>query len=329
MELETDQGGEVSRTESGHVPVLEECALKLLNIRPGLTYVDATAGAGGHLRGILRKAGTDSKIIALDKDPIALRGLGHEFSRNANLVNSDFAELRQALEKIGVSTVSGGILADLGVSSMQIDEAARGFSFMKDGPLDMRMDVHQSLTAADLVNNLPENELASIIFNYGEEKASRSIARRIVQSRPITTTGQLAWVVTGAIQTKRTRAQVNRLGRSHSIHPATRTFQALRIAVNNELASLAQLLEQSRYLLLPSARLVIITFHSLEDRLVKQFFRRTASTCICPPRQPVCNCQQKPEFLIITRKPYIADEKEVLANIRSRSAKLRAGEKLP
>lgn len=331
MELEPEPHGD-PLFSGEHIPVMLDSALALLNVRPGLTYVDATAGGGGHLTGILELTQGKGQVIGIDKDASAIARLkGKLSSPNLKLIGSDFANVTAALAKEGIGTVSGGIIADLGISSMQVDDPARGFSFLKDGPLDMRMNTNQTVTANDLVNKLSEKELADIIFKFGEERESRTIARNIVRARPLNTTSELKDVVAASLkyrawQKNKIRAGRNRLDASH---PATRTFQALRIAVNSELESLNQLLEQSRTLLSPGARLVVITFHSLEDRMVKQFFKRMASHCVCPPRQPVCTCQKKPEFLIITRKPFVAEEKEVLANVRSRSAKLRAGEKLP
>ena len=309
-----------------------DSAVALLNVRPGLTYVDATAGGGSHLKRILDQQKGRGLTIGLDKDAGAIEKLKVRLKgEKVELVQSDFAELGSILSRFGVSTINGGILADLGVSSMQVDDPARGFSFIKDGPLDMRMNDKQDLTAAQLVNQLPQDELADLIFAFGEEKNSRAIARAIVAHRPLHRTSELAEIVCGASRGKGVRhsKRSSRTGKVNAIHPATRTFQALRIAVNSELKGLEALLEQSRVLLAPGARLVVITFHSLEDRMVKQFFRRMASDCVCPPRQPVCTCDKKPEFLIITRKPLVAEEKEVLANVRSRSAKLRAGEKVP
>jgi 16S rRNA (cytosine1402-N4)-methyltransferase len=323
--------GDCAAVEPGHTPVMLERAVAMLNVRPGLTYIDATAGGGGHLGAIYQLTAGHGDLIAFDQDPNALENLRVKFAdTNIKFVHANFSRMTEKLAELGVNTVTGGIIADLGVSSMQLDDPARGFSFTKPGPLDMRMDTSQTVTAADLVNDLSQEQLADIIFQHGEERLSRPIARRIVAARPITTTAQLAEIVAAAYGRK-SRQRGNKSGikqRSVNIHPATRTFQALRIAVNYELESLNQLLEQAAVVLAPGARLVIITFHSLEDRLVKQFFRRMASNCICPPKQPVCTCGKRSEFLIIGRKPFIAEEKEVLANIRSRSAKLRAGEKL-
>jgi len=314
-----------------HIPVLLPEALDLLGVRadgPARVWVDATVGAGGHLREIARRAGGDDTIIGIDRDARSLAALEAEFDCAARgrvrLVHANFAELDAALAAGGVDTITGGILADLGVSSMQLDQGERGFSFLRDGPLDMRMDESAAVTAADLVNKLPEKELADIIFEYGEERHSRLLARKIVEARPLSTTGELAALVSSCLS----RFQGPRRQRRDDSHPATRTFQALRMAVNQELASLEKFLQRSLQLLAPGARLAVITFHSLEDRMVKQFLRKAAAPCICPPRQPICNCGKKPELLIITRKALTAGEEEVLANPRSRSAKLRAGEKM-
>jgi len=307
---------------AGHVSVLLEQAVQLLNVRAGLTYVDATAGAGGHLQKICSLEGTSTRILALDRDLSAIEKLRSQPRFSAvHFIHANFADLHTVLASVGATTIDGGILADLGLSSNQLEEAGRGFSFSRPGPLDMRMDVNNSSgpTAYQLVNNLNVNDLADIIYKYGEERKSRLIARRIIHNRPIDTTIALANII----------ASCHKTGSKKSlIHPATRTFQALRIAVNNELDNLQQFLKQSVDALAPGARLVIITFHSLEDRIVKQFFKQMSGSCLCPPRQPVCTCNNKPQLRILTRKPIIPSEQEVLANLRSRSAKLRAAEKL-
>ena len=327
---------EISQAGFSHRPVLLEEAIDLLNVRSGLTYVDATAGGGGHLAAIVEKlgnAGTPDRyaknnesrpsVFAIDRDASALAALSTRLPPSVSLIHSNFSDIKAVLSEVGHDTVTGGILADIGVASMQLDDPDRGFSFLYDGPLDMRMDTSQSTTAEELINNSSERELAEIIFRYGEERYARRVARGIVKARPLHSTLELAAVV--ASNVKRSTAK---RGSPHSyLHPATRTFQAIRIAVNNELDSLEKFLRDSIKLLSPGARLVVITFHSLEDRLVKQIFREASVSCLCPPRQPVCTCHHKRELLIITRKPIVAAEKEVLANIRSRSAKLRAGEK--
>lgn len=302
-----------------HMPVMLAQSIEALQLRPELTWVDATAGGGGHLRAICNALNGSGTVIGIDRDIYSLNHLKTEFAEKATLVHANYSDITEVVSSLGLSTISGGILADLGVSSMQLDNPERGFSFSKDGPLDMRMDPTSSVTAEKLVNTLPENELANIIYKWGEERQSRRIARKIVAARPLHTTAQLASLIEQC---------VHRTSKDSS-HPATRTFQALRIEVNDELANLEKFLHDSIKLLAPGARLVVITFHSLEDRLVKQIFRQAAASCICPPRQPVCTCHKNSELLIITRKPVVADTLEVLANPRSRSAKLRASIKLP
>ncbi len=232
-------------------------------------------------------------------------------------MHANFDQLQRIAEREGF-VPADGVLMDLGVSSDQLEAADRGFSFLKPGPLDMRMDPSLPLTAADLVNTLSEEELAQLIRTYGEEPRARRIARAIVQARPIHTTTELAEVIA--------RAVPRRPGQR--LHPATRTFQALRIVVNDELGALERALPQALDVLRPGGRLVVIAFHSLEDRIVKQFFRQEARDCICPPRQPVCTCGHKARVRILTRKPVVPSEAELQANPRSRSAKLRAVEKV-
>ena len=313
--------------------LLQEC-LDGLNIRPGLTYVDATVGAGGHLGAIRERLGAQGNLIGIDKDKTSLDKAAARLPDAASYIHGDYCDIADHLQSLGVRTIDGGILADLGVSSMQLDNTERGFSFLRDGPLDMRMDNTQNLSAATIVNEYAEREIADIIYKYGEERLSRQIARRIVSRRPIHTTGELSEIVAGCIYTARgTRGHNKNRSKSRSdrlddSHPATRTFQALRIAVNSELASLEKFLHESVKILAPGARLAVISFHSLEDRIVKQILRQYAKGCICPPRQPVCTCGKHPELLIMTGKPVTASDEEVLANIRSRSAKLRVGEKV-
>lgn len=316
-----------------HKPVLVKEVLEFLNVREGkLVWVDATTGGGGHLSEIIKLAGPSSTVVGIDRDSTALAVTTKRLATNPNTaaklipVHSNFTELPIALQKAGVSVVTGGIVADLGVSSLQLDDPDRGFSFTHDGPLDMRMDISSTSTASDLVNNLNEEELSNIIRNYGEERHHRAIAKSIVHNRPVTSTGQLAKIVADCVErVSRKRAHA----RTHyRIHPATRTFQALRIAVNDELNSLKIFLRSAIDVLAPRARLAVISFHSLEDRIVKQMFKEAAASCICPPRQPVCTCGKQPQLLIITRKPVIPTADEKLANPRSRSAKLRVVEKL-
>jgi len=317
--------------DAEHIPVLLNEVIEALDVRPGLTYVDATAGAGGHLSAIAAITKGKSRLFAFDRDQSSLESLRQRFGDSATMVHSNFRYLKEALSEYGVNTVDGGILADLGVSSMQIDQGERGFSFQKAGPLDMRMDRSETNSAWHIVNKYAERELADIIYKYGEERHSRKIANRIVANRPIDTTLQLAEIVARCLprssDKKNSKKSFGSAGGGY-IHPATRTFQAIRMAVNEELESLEDFLRESLSILKPGARLVVITFHSLEDRIVKQFFRMAAASCICPPRAPVCTCQKECEVLIITRKPITASEDELLANTRSRSAKLRAAQKL-
>ncbi len=317
---------EKSSVPAGHVPVLLDEAISLLNVRTDHIYIDVTAGAGGHLQQICTAQGSGKGIVALDRDLSALERLRQRYAHHKNwagikFAHANFADLQAVLASLDITTVNGGILADLGFSSDQLEDGSRGFSFLREGPLDMRMDVNNSSspTAHQLVNQLKEKDLADIIYQYGEERKSRWIAREIVKHRPIDSTAALARVIESCRKGHEKRSL---------LHPATRTFQALRIVVNNELENLQQFLKQSATILTPGARLVIITFHSLEDRIVKQFFQQMAGRCLCPPKQPICTCNNKAQFRILTRKPIIPSERELLANLRSRSAKLRAVEKL-
>ena len=301
-----------------HIPVLYQEVLAGLQIKPGGRYIDGTVGGGGHARGILVASAPDGELLGIDADPMAVALAGEqlaEFAGRVTLVQGDFADLEEIAEEHGFCPVDG-ILLDLGLSSLQLEAAGRGFSFQLDGPLDMRFDPSQMTTAADLVNTLSREELADILFRYGEEPQSRRIARAIVAERPINTTGELAALVSASV------------GRRRGIHPATQTFQALRIAVNEELECLAAALPQALRLLGPGGRLAIISFHSLEDRLVKQFFRNEARDCVCPPEIPVCVCDHRATLGIVTKKPIRPSAEEVAANPRSRSAKLRIAYRL-
>ncbi len=281
--------------------------------------MDATLGAGGHAWGILEAASPNGELLGMDLDPQAL-GIASQrlsvFQGRVTLVQASFTTLTAQLDRMGWKQVQG-ILIDRGVSSMQLDHPERGFSFQAEGALDMRFDPNQPLTAADLVNRAPEQQLADLIWRYGEESQARRIARAIVQARPLQTTLQLAEVVSRAVGSHRQR-----------IHPATRTFQALRIAVNDELEAIETVLPQAVGSLAPGGRLAVISFHSLEDRIVKQFFRRESKDCICPPGQPVCTCGHKASLKEITRHPLEASETEVAENPRARSARLRVAEKI-
>lgn len=314
-----------------HIPVLLKQTIDLLNITPGRTWVDATTGLGGHLAEIFRQAGPHAKVFGIDQDKqaleLAIRHLAplaaQDPTSELKLLSGNFADIRLLLQEEQVEGISGGILADLGVSSLQFDSGERGFSFQHDGPLDMRMNREADRSAYDLVNELEPEDLANIIWKYGEERFSRAIAREIIKHRPIETTAQLAQVVSSVV-----RKQSRQRHAAERIHPATRTFQAIRIAINNELSVLEKFLNEALDLLAPGGTLAIITFHSLEDRIVKHFFKLKASPCICPPSFPICNCHKKSEVLIKTPKAIVPDSLEILANPRSRSAKLRVVEKL-
>ncbi|MGD2205265.1 MAG: 16S rRNA (cytosine(1402)-N(4))-methyltransferase RsmH [Anaerolineae bacterium] len=303
---------------SNHIPVLYDEVLAGLQVRPGLCHIDATVGAGGHASGILCASAPTGRLLGLDADPEAIsfaRQVLQPFGDRAILQVANFRRLKDTALSLGFEQVDS-ILMDLGLSSRQLADAERGFSFNHDGPLDMRFDPTEGQSAADLVNQLPEAELADILWRHGEERHSRRIARAIVAARPIITTGQLADRVARTV------------GHRERIHPATRTFQALRIAVNDELGALAQALPQARDLLRPGGRLAVISFHSLEDRIVKRFYRQEARDCICPPKIPVCACGHRATLRIITRKPTRPTEQEVTHNPKSRSAKLRIAERL-
>ncbi len=305
---------------SAHEPVLLNEVLHFLRPHAGGTYIDATVGGGGHAEAILDASAPDGRLLGLDADPDALRRSQrrlHRFGRRVVLVHANFDQLQSVAEREGF-VPADGVLMDLGVSSDQLADAARGFSFLRPGPLDMRMDPSLPHTAADLVNTLDEEDLARLIRAYGEDPYARRIARAIVRARPIYTTTELADLVA--------RVVPRRPGQR--LHPATRTFQALRIAVNDELGALERALPQAIAVLRPGGRLAVITFHSLEDRIVKHFFRREARDCICPPWQPVCTCGHKAQVRILTRKPVVPSPDEVQRNPRSRSAKLRVVEKV-
>ena len=305
--------------EFNHVSVLLNETIDSLNIKPDGIYVDGTAGGAGHSREIARRL-KSGRLIALDRDPDAvavaterLKGL------NATVVNCNFSEMREALSELGIYKVDG-ILLDLGVSSYQLDNGERGFSYHKEAPLDMRMS-KSGTTAADLVNTLSQNELCRIFRDYGEEKFAYKIAGEIIKQRqiaPITTTTRLADIIASAVP-----AAARRDG-----HPARKCFQALRIEVNGELQSLADTFDTAFDLLNPDGVLSIITFHSLEDRMVKLRFKEYCTGCTCPPDFPVCVCGKTPRGELVSRKPVVAGKEELEINPRSRSAKLRAIRKL-
>lgn len=301
-----------------HQPVLYHEIIHALAPQRGGYYIDATVGAGGHAWGILQASSPDGQLLGLDVDSDALKLAQErlaEFGDRVSLVHASYTSLANQLKRLGWEPVDG-ILLDLGISSMQVDRAERGFSFQQDAPLDMRFDQNQSLTAADLVNTLPENELANLLYTYGEERRSRQVAGAIARARPLHTTSELAEVV----------ARATRSGKP-GIHPATRTFQALRIAVNGELDAIQDVLPKAVEALAPGGKLAIISFHSLEDRIVKRFFRRESTDCVCPPKQPVCTCGHQATIVEVTRRPIEAGEPEIKNNPRARSAKLRIAQK--
>jgi 16S rRNA (cytosine1402-N4)-methyltransferase len=301
-----------------HLPVLLKDIITAMQPKPTGRYIDGTLGAGGHSAAILEASAPGGEILGFDLDPQALALAQErlaEFGARVHIRQASYSTMREEAAQLGWQSVDG-ILLDFGVSSMQLDTPDRGFSFLQDGPLDMRFGPQATQSAADLVNTLDEAELAEIIYLYGEERNSRRIARVIVHHRPIHRTKELADLIQSAV------------GRKERIHPGTRTFQALRIAVNKELETIETVIPIAASLLKPGGRLAIISFHSLEDRLVKEYFRRESTDCICPPRQPICTCNHKASLRELNRKPIEADEFEKQANSRARSAKLRIAEKL-
>ena len=313
-----------------HIPILCDKVVDFLKPKRDGVYVDGTVGLGGHSTAILRTSAPDGRVIGIDLDADALtiaKGRLHAFGERSTLINGNFAEMDVLLEGHSVHVVDG-ILLDLGVSSLQLDVPHRGFSFNHTGPLDMRMNLghgvddaeETTLTAMQVVNNSTVDVLIDIFKQYGEERFAKRIAHRIVQVRqqePITTTTQLAEIVKQAVPKEASR-----------IHPATRVFQALRIYVNAELENLVAGLDVAITLLKPKGCLCVITFHSLEDRIVKHRFQTWAKTCLCPPKTPICICEHSPSVQILTKRPVVPDVTEVQNNRRSRSAKLRAACKL-
>lgn len=303
-----------------HVPVLLHEVLSGLALHGGAVCVDATLGGAGHAEALLQATAPDGRLLGLDADPEAVERARRRlapFGSRVTLVHANFRHLAAVAAEHGFADVDA-VLLDLGVSLFQLAGEERGFSFLAAGPLDMRMDPHAPLTADEIVNRWPPEKLAEIIYRYGEEPASRRIARAIVAARPVRTTTELAEIVGRAVGGR---------GERH-IHPATRTFQALRIAVNDELGALETVLPQAVALLARRGRLAVIAFHSLEDRIVKQFMQREARDCLCPPGLPVCRCGHRATLRLLTRKPIQPTAEEVAANPRSRSAKLRIAERL-
>lgn len=312
--------------EYGHRPVLLDEVVAQLAPQPGGVFIDGTLGAGGHASAILAATAPDGRLLGFDRDPAALAFAAQRlvpFGERITPVHSSYAAMGDVAPEHGFSQVDG-ILLDLGLSSRQLDDAQRGFSFFKEGPLDMRFDPHQGESAADLINNLTAEELADIFWRYGEETNSRRIARLIVTNRPFQTTTELAGMIESQVDRRSLQGRRSRRGR----HPATKVFQALRIAVNGELEEVERGLEAAIGLLKPGGRFAVISFHSLEDRMVKNFFRDAARDCVCPPAQPVCTCGAQAALRVVTRKAVQATAEEIAANPRSRSARLRVAEKL-
>jgi 16S rRNA (cytosine1402-N4)-methyltransferase len=308
--------------EVRHIPVLFRETIDALRPTEGGRYIDCTLGAGGHAEAILDASGARSQLLGMDADPEALAVARERLARfgdRVTLVNSNFRHLADVAAEVGF-VPADGVLMDLGMSSMQLDRWTRGFSFQREAPLDMRFDPRQQVTAADIVNGATEAELKKMLYEYGEESHGGAIARAIVRRRatkPIETTTDLAGVVGGVLG-------YHRDGK----HPATKTFQALRIAVNEELDSLRDALPQALQLLAEGGRLAVISFHSLEDRIVKEFMRREESQCICPPGLPVCVCGKKATIRLVQRRAIMPSEEEMATNPRARSARLRVAEKI-
>lgn len=305
-----------------HVPVLYEELISYMNIKPQGVYVDCTGGGGGHAAMVAQRL-NGGRLIILDRDPHAVKRLKEKFSDNKNVevLHGNFKDAAFILKDHGIGKLSG-LYADFGVSSFQLDEAERGFSFRFDGILDMRLNPETGESAKDVVNKYSEDQLAEIIYRYGEEKFYKRIARAIVKRRlikPFSSTLDFAAVVKQAIPAK---------FHKHGYNPATQTFQALRIHVNEELGAIEMLLRSIPELMKIGGRVAFISFHSLEDRLVKDYLVRYDRPCICPPEFPVCNCGKKQQFKLLTKKPVTASEKELKNNPLSRSAKLRAAERV-
>lgn len=304
---------------SSHIPVLFEDCMRLMDPKAGELYADGTLGAGGHSEGILKSSGPDGRLLAFDLDPVAI-GIAQErlkpYGERVRIIHDSYVNLGNYVDENSLD----GFIVDLGVSSMQLDRRERGFSFLQDGPLDMRFSPDQRLTAEEIVNDWPEEELSRILWEYGEERKSRRIAAAICVEREagrIETTSQLRDIIQSAVGSGKEK-----------IHPATRSFQAIRIAVNEELKAVETVLPAAVQALKPGGRLLVISFHSLEDRIVKNYFKTESRDCLCPPEQPVCTCGHKAVLKELTRHPVTADEDEIRLNPRARSAKLRAAIKL-
>jgi 16S rRNA (cytosine1402-N4)-methyltransferase len=308
---------------TGHRPVLLHPLIESLQPRPGQTYIDGTLGAGGYVASVLERVRPGGRVLGIDRDPAAVEAARRRFAAATGAIveQGDFASLEAIAARHGIDRVDG-VMFDLGLSSVQLDDPARGFSFRFDGPLDMRMDPRQGRTAADLVNEWSEADLTALIRTYGDERFARRIAAAIVRSRAdeaITTTAQLRDIVERTIP---------RRFWPKRIHPATRTFQALRIEVNHELESLNEGLQAAIRILRPGGRLGVVSFHSLEDTIVKNALHVSAQNCLCPPQQTHCTCAHRASLLLLSRKAIKPDAAELAANPRARSARLRVAEKL-
>lgn len=305
--------------EFKHKSVLLNETIDGLNIKPDGIYVDGTLGGGGHAYEVCRRLGEKGSIVGIDQDAAAIEAASarlKDFGEKVTVVRSNYCDMKSKLHELGIDKVDG-IVLDLGVSSYQLDTAERGFSYREDAPLDMRMDTRQKMTARDIVNDYTEADLYRVIRDYGEDKFAKNIAKHIVQARavkPVETTAELSEII---------RASIPMKFQKKSGHPAKRTFQAIRIELNRELDVLRDSLDDMIDLLNPGGRLCIITFHSLEDRIVKSAFRKNENPCTCPPDFPVCVCGKKSKGSIITKKPILPSEEELEYNSRSKSAKLR------
>jgi len=309
--------------EFAHTPVLLQETVDGLNVKPDGIYVDGTLGGGGHAYEICRRLDTKGSMVGIDQDGAAIEAASvrlKDFGEKVTIIRSNYRDMKSLLHEMGIDRVDG-IVLDLGVSSYQVDAADRGFSYREDAPLDMRMDTRQSLTARDIVNDYSEEDLTRVLREYGEERYARSIAHHITEARkkaPIETTGELVDIIKSSIPEKERRK---------SGHPAKRTFQAIRIEVNRELDVLTDSLDDLIDLLKPGGRIAVITFHSLEDRIVKEAFKRNENPCTCPKEFPVCVCGKVSKGKVITRKPITPGEEERKNNPRSKSAKLRIFER--
>lgn len=309
--------------EFKHKSVLLDETIESLNIKPNGIYVDGTLGGGGHSYEIAKRLTDGGRLIGIDQDEDAIRAAKErlsEFADRVTIVRDNYCNMTKVLDELGISKVDG-ILLDIGVSSYQLDEAERGFTYKQDAPLDMRMDQRQEMTAKDIVNGYSEEDLYRIIRDYGEDKFAKNIAKHIVQARqikPVETTFELDEIIKAAIPMK---------FRATGGHPAKKTFQAIRIELNRELEVLDESIDAMTDLLNDNGRLCIITFHSLEDRIVKTRFRKNENPCTCPPDFPVCVCGKKPKGKVITRKPIVPDEEELEENKRAKSSKLRVFER--